>query len=421
MDGYWLRSIILILLIILSGYFSSTETAVTSLNKIRLKNLASDGNKKAKYLLHVVDHYDNFLSAILIGNNIVNIAATTIATLLFTDLLGANGAAVSTVVMTVLVLIFGEITPKTLAKEAPESFALSTVGLLRMFLVIFTPLTLLFRGWKALVHCVFRTEEQAGISQDEILTIVEEAQQGGGINSEEGEMLRSVIEFQDRDARDILTPRVDMVAVDKSATHEEVAAIFKETGYSRLPVYDGNTDNIIGVLHQKDFFTDGEPVSINRILKKPVFVVPTVKISKLLRILQQNKTHLAIVTDEFGGTMGIVTMEDILEELVGDIWDEHDEVEEEEMTPIAENIYRVRCSMALDEFFDRLGLEPEEESDASTVGGWVLDQMNDIPEVGESFTYENLKVDVTAADERRVEEVRVTVLPKPEGDEEDDA
>ena len=175
------------------------------------------------------------------------------------------------------------------------------------------------------------------------------------------------------------------------------------------------------MLHQKDFFTDGEPVSINRILKKPVFVVPTVKISKLLRILQQNKTHLAIVTDEFGGTMGIVTMEDILEELVGDIWDEHDEVEEEEMTPIAENIYRVRCSMALDEFFDRLGLEPEEESDASTVGGWVLDQMNDIPEVGESFTYENLKVDVTAADERRVEEVRVTVLPKPEGDEEDDA
>lgn len=405
-----MQILILIVLIMMSAYFSATETAFTSLNKIRVKNLASEGDKKAAKVLNLVENYDKLLTTILIGNNIVNITATAIATVLFTGLFKNNGAVISTVVMTLTVLIFGEISPKSLAKEAPESFAMATVNFLQLFIWIFSPLNFIFGLFKKLFVKIFRIEGEKGITEDEILTIVEEARQDGGIDEEEGELLKSVIEFNDLEARDILTPRVDISAIEDDASSEDIALLFTNTGYSRLPVYKDSIDNIVGIIHQKDFYSTvyGTKKTIKAIMKEPVFIAPSMKISNLLKQLQQNKSHIAVVADEFGGTMGIVTMEDILEELVGEIWDEHDEIIEE-IQKISDDEYKVLGSINLDVMLEQF--EVEGESDSTTVSGWVVEQFENIPDEGDSFIYENLEVTVTKCDSRRVEEVHIKVLP----------
>ncbi len=410
---------VIAVLVMMSAYFSATETAFSSLNKIRLKSLANNGNKRAAHALSLLENYDKLLSTILIGNNIVNIASASIATVLFVEQfrLGNSGVTVSTVVMTVVVLIFGEISPKSLAKESPERFAMFSTPFLSFFVKLLTPLNFLFQQWKKLLNKLFKAEDDRGITEEELITIVDEAENEGGIDEHESELIRSAIEFNDLEVEEILTPRVDVVAVEENDPMDKIADAFRTNGLSRLPVYRETIDNIIGIIHEKDFYAqlyqNGNEIA--PIIKTAVCATTSMPVSKLLRLLQGSKTHMAIVIDEFGGTAGIVTLEDILEELVGEIWDEHDEVVEE-FKKNPDGSYLVSCSADLEDMFELLGLS--EEVDTSTVSGWVIDELGGVPKVGDNFTYENLHVTVTRTDFRRVLEIRVELLPEQKEDSE---
>lgn len=402
--------IILIILIGLSAFFSASETSYNSLNKARIKALAQDGSKRALLALKLSENYDNLLSTVLIGNNIVNIAATSIATVLFVRLSPKNGALASTIVMTVVVLMFGEITPKSLAKESAEKFAMTVAPVLNFLNKIFTPLNWLALKLKNFASGMIKVDNQAQITEDEILNIVDEAEQVGGIDENESELLRNVLEFNDLEAGDILTPRTELTAVDKNTSIDEIAQVFKDSGYSRLPVYDDTIDTIIGVINEKDFhnFVVGTNRGIESIIKKPDFIPPSVKISELLRTTQRGKTHLAVVVDEFGGTMGIVTLEDILEELVGEIWDEHDEIEAG-IRQIGDNRYIIPLNIDLDDFVEKFEIEEEEDTDATTINGWIMEQMDKIPELGDKFDYDNLTITITKVDGPKADEIEVCV------------
>ena len=398
--------LVLAVLILMSAYFSATETAFSSLNRIRMKNMAADGNRRAALTLKLADDYDRLLSTILIGNNIVNIASASLATVIFVDAFGDIGVTLSTVVMTVLVLIFGEISPKSLAKERPEAFAMFSAPIIRFFLLILRPLNALFMLWRKLLTVVFKTSAaQTSFSGDELLTIVEEATQEGGLEPQEGALIRSAIEFNDREVSDILTPRVEIAAVPGDASDEMVRERFAGSGFTRLPVYAGDIDHIIGMLHLKDYINNaGQSVQA---LMKPVLYTPgTTHLSSLLTRLQNAKVHLAVVTDEYGGTLGIVTLEDVVEELVGEIWDEHDEIVQD-FIPIGENEYRVTCSTSLDKMLRLFHLHDDEETDAVTVSGWIMSILGYLPEVGESFDHDSLHVTITKVGGRRVLECTV--------------
>ncbi len=400
---------VLAALIVLSAYFSATETAFTSINRIRMKNQAQAGSKRAQLVMELSEHYDKLLSTILIGNNIVNISSASLATVIFTTHFGDMGVTLSTVVMTVLVLIFGEISPKSMAKESPESFAMFSAPILRVCMVVLTPVNWVFMQWKRLLSHFFKAKDDHSITEEELLTIVDEAQNEGGINEQEGELLRSAIEFHDLDVSDILTPRVDVEAVCEKDTPEDVAKLFRETGFSRLPYYEGTIDNIVGVINQKDFYgREDWRADVKSVVSQVLFITDSMKISRLMHLLQQNKSHLAVVTDEYGGTAGIVTLEDVIEELVGEIWDEHDAEEEEEIQRVAEKRYRIDGGADLDEMLELFGLEEDPALDVSTVNGWVLGLLGRIPAEGETFTYEDLTAKVLKADERRVIEVEIS-------------
>ena len=396
----------LFILVALSAYFSATETAFSALNRARVKNMAAGGDRRAQLVLDLSQDYDKLLSTILIGNNIVNITSASLATVLFVDWLGDAGVSLSTVVMTVVVLIFGEISPKSLAKESPERFARFSAPAMRALVLLFTPLNFLFSQWKRLLSCVFRADGNRAMTEDELLTIVQEAQQEGGIDAQESELIRSAIGFNDLKAVDIFTPRVDVSALSADASVETATELFTQSGYSRLPVYEGSIDSIIGVVHNKDFFRDvaGGSAALRDVTKPAMFVSENIPIAKLLRLLQKNK---AVVTDEYGGTIGIVTMEDILEELVGEIWDEHDEVVEP-VRRVDENTWRVDGGEGLHRVEELFGLN--EDSQASTVAGWTMERLGRIPQEGDSFTQDGLTVTVTRTDERRVLEVEVRRL-----------
>ena len=398
----------MLICVILSGYFSATETAFSSVNRTRLKAMAEKGDRKAELALQLAENYDKLISTILIGNNVVNIALASIGTLFFVDLMGDNGATVSTAVITVVVLIFGEITPKSIAKDYPEKFAMFSAPMINMLIVLLTPLNFLFGLWKKLVGMIVKGEEDAGMSQEELLLLVDEVQQDGAIDESEGELLRNAIEFGDLEARDILTHRVDLEAVPIDATKEDVAALFTESRFSRLLVYEDSIDKIVGVIHQKDFYTGTGIVEapLKEIMTEPLYIHQTEKVDDLLQLLRTNKSHMAIVIDEYGGTMGIVTMEDILEELVGEIWDEHDEIEEP-IQKIDDTTYILDGSVTLDDFCDQFDVKSD--SDSVSLGGWVMDQMECIPDEGDSFQYENLTITVSKTDDHRVESVTVTV------------
>ena len=411
MDSHSISQIvILIILIGLSAFFSASETAFNSLNKPRIKAMAQDGNKKALLALKLSEHYDTLLSTVLIGNNIVNIAATSIATVFFVSLIPKNGALISTVVMTILVLIFGEILPKSLAKESAESLSMTVSPVINVLNKIFTPLNWLSLKLKTFAASLINVDNQAQITEDEILNIVDEAEQVGGIDENESELLRNVLEFNDLEAGDILTPRTELTAIDKNTPIDEIAEVFKESGFSRLPVYEDTIDTIVGVINEKDFhnFIVGTNHTIDFIMKKPDFIPPSVKISELLRTTQRGKTHLAVVVDEFGGTKGIVTLEDILEELVGEIWDEHDEIEAG-IREINECNYIVPLSQDLDVFLEKFDIDEDEDSDATTINGWIMEQMDKIPELGDKFDYDNLTVTITKVDGPKAEEIEVKV------------
>lgn len=401
--------LVLIVLIILSAYFSATETAFSSLNRIRLKNLASEGNKRAKLAYELSENYDELLSTILVGNNIVNIASASIATVLFVSAFGSStGPTLSTVIMTVVVLIFGEVSPKSLAKENAERFAMFTAPVMRGLVVLLKPVNFLFSMLKKGLSKLFKGNSSRSMTESELLTIVDEAEQEGGINKSESDMLRNVIEFDDIEAIDIMTPRVDVAAVPKDASKEQVAQIFRETGYSRLPVYEETIDRILGVIHEKNFYSYvwGTEKEIDSILKPAEYIPPSMKISTLLKLLQQNKLHMAVIIDEFGGTEGVVTLEDVIEELVGEIWDEHDTIAQESFLKIGEDAYRVLCSADLDDLFEFFRLSCE--TDASTINGWILEKLDRIPEAGDSFCFEGLTFSVRQVENNRVTEIVVT-------------
>lgn len=401
-------------LVVMSAFFSGSETAFSSLNKVKLKAMMREdkSNKSIEKTLALAEKYDVVLSTVLIGNNIVNIASTSIATLFFTGVLGNNsdlGATVSTVVMTIVVLIFGEVSPKTLAKEKAEKLAIAVTPIISFFIIIFTPLNLFFKGWKCILNKIFKTNSVSTVTEEELKTYVDEAHTGGEIDENESELIRSSIEFDDIDVGDILVPRVDVEAVDKYAPLDEIERVFNSTNFSRLPVYIDDIDNIVGVIHQRDFESARRRnlKSLRTVIKPVPMVSPDTKISKLLRILQKNKTHLAVVIDEFGGTEGIVTLEDILEELVGEIWDEHDEVEND-IEQVGKNEYIVLGGMSIDDFYEFFDIN-EEEKDISTVNGWIMKNTDKIPQVGDTFKKDNLTAEVITVDGKRADEIKITV------------
>ena len=403
----WAMIAALAFCVALSAFFSASETAFTSANKVRLKTMSQSGDKRAELALSLAEDYDRLLTTILVGNNIVNIAGTALATVLFTAWVGRMGATLSTVVMTVLILIFGEVSPKTIAKESPERFAMAAAPVLQALRTILTPVNALFVGWKRLLHKLFKPEEQDSHIEAELMTLVDEAEHEGDMDEHEGELIRSAIEFNDdRDILSVLTPRVDVTALEDTAAMEEAANLFREAGYSRVPVYHEDMDHIVGILHEKDFYAMAHEgcQSITEIMKPPVWAPSTLKLTKLLKLFQAEKTHMVIVVDEFGGTEGIVTMEDVLEELVGEIYDEHDE-EEREVVTMEDGSWLVDGGMQLAELLEMAGVEDVYAAD--TVGGWAAEVMGCIPFVGAAFETDELRGLVTEMDKRRVTRLRI--------------
>ena len=412
----------LVILVGFSAFFSASETAFSSLNQIRLKSRAEDGDSSAARVLAMAEQYDKLLSTILIGNNIVNIAAASICTILFTQMLGAErGATVSTIVLTIIVLIFGEVTPKSLAKEMPEKVATAVSPFLVLLMSLMTPLTWLFTQWKKLLGHFVHSGEADTITEGELMTMVSEAENDGELTDRESELIRSAIEFDDVEVEEILTPRVDVVAVEDDIPLEELAQTFAESGYSRLPVYHGTIDNIIGVVHEKDFYI----ARLKKATKIDDLVVPTLyttgstQISQLLRTLREQHHHLAVVVDEYGGTEGIITLEDILEELVGEIWDEHDEVTED-FRKQSDGSWLVSGSASVDDLYEELDLPEEEDIDSNTVNGLVQEKTCHLPKVGDRFTLGEYDGVVTRTAKRRVTEVRLTPAAPAEDAEKDD-
>lgn len=415
--------IAIILLVIASGFFSSTETAYSCANKIKLRSWASAGDKKAAKVLRLAEeNYDKLITTILVGNNIVNLTAATLSSIFFIMVLNnaSYSSVVSTAFITVSVLIFGEITPKFMAKSSPEKFATAYYPIIAFFYYVFYPFNFVFGGWKWLIGKIFRLKSDDVITEEEIMTVVEEAEEDGTLREEETKLIRSVIEFDDVEVGDILVPRVNIVAIDVTTPFDEIKDIFDKEGYSRIPVYRDSIDTIIGTIHEKDFFVSylkGD-TKIDDILQSAFYTTEHVKISFLLKQLQKSKIHIAIVLDEYGGTLGLVTMEDILEELVGEIYDEHDEVINF-FKQTGENTYLVDGNAPLSDLFEYFSLDDEENKfDASTVSGWIIETLGEIPPVGRKFDFLNLTVEVVKSNVKKVLQAKITVNPIAEETEE---
>ena len=406
----WIMIAVLTVCVALSAFFSASETSFTSVNRVKLKTMAQNGNRRAKAALALAEDYDRLITTILIGNNIVNIAASSLATSLFLVLLNNQtnlATTASTVVMTVVILIFGEVSPKAIAKESPESLAMTFAPVLRILCTIFTPFAVFFSALKGLLTKLFETENSESYIEEELMTMVEEAESEGDMEHHEGELIRSAIEFNDdRDVLSVLTPRVDVTAIEDTATMDEAAEVFRASGYSRVPVYHEDMDHIVGILNEKDFYLRQHQgvTDITEIMKPPVYAPSTLKLSKLLKLFQAQKTHLIIVLDEFGGTEGIATMEDVLEELVGEIYDEHDDVEQDTLI-MDDGSQLVDGSMQLSELLDKLGVE--DIYNAETVGGFAAEVLGIIPFVGAEFETDEIRGLVTQMEKRRVTQVRV--------------
>ena len=416
---------IILLCVVMSAYFSATETAFNTFNKIRVKNLAEKGNKRAARALELAENYDTLISTILIGNNIVNILAASLATLYFTNLLAGGSAAqfattISTAVMTLIVLTFGEISPKTLAKQSPDKFVIFATPVISALVIIFKPLSFIFKQLQNLLSKIFKSDEDQGMTEEELISIIEEAAEEGDLDEEETTLIKSAIEFKELEVGDIFTPRIDITAVRSDITKEELAKVFTESGYSRIPIYDDDLDNIHGIVYYKDFFSDVQltDMPIADIVKPVMYVAKTQKINDVLKDLQEKQMHLAVVTDEYGSTAGIVTLEDILEEIVGEIWDEHDEIIEE-IKEVGEGEYIVSGMANLEKLFAELDIELDEELDAITVNGWAMKMLDRIPEEGDSFVELGLTVKVLKMDGRRIEDLHILDNRATESDDEE--
>ncbi len=411
---------VIIICIIFSAYFSATETAFLTFNRIKMKNLAEKGNKRAALAIKLSDNYDTLLSTILVGNNIVNILASSLQTILFIELLKDSkfeswSSALSTAILTIVILTFGEISPKTVAKKMPESFVLFSAPIINVILYIVLPITFVFKKLQTLLTKIFKSKDDQGMTEEELISIIEEAEEEGDFDKEESTLIKSAIEFNDLDVSDIFTPRIDITAVPLTATKEEISEVFSESGFSRLPVYDGELDNIVGILYYKDFYAS-EFKDIREILNSAIYVAKTQKINDLLKELQNKQLHLAVVMDEFGSVAGIVTLEDIIEEIVGEIWDEHDE-KVEEIQKTDEKNYIVSGMANVSKVFDIFDID--EEPEAQTIGGWSMLILEKVPELDDEFTASGLKVKVLEMDGRRVEKVLITDIREEENEEEE--
>ena len=410
---------IMVVCLILSSFFSATETAFSAMNTTKLKTLAEKGNKNAALVCKLDEQYSRLISTILIGNNIVNIAMASVGTVLFTMKFGDMGATLSTIVVTIVVLIFGEISPKSIANNCPEQLAMLSAPVVQFLIWIFLPLNILFVGWQKLLTKIFHLEPSAKMSQEELLTLVNEVQEDGTIDEDEGGLLRNAIEFSDQEARDILIHRTDLAALPITATKDEIAEMFTETKFSRLLIYRDTIDDILGTIHRKDFYV-GRGITekeVKDIISPAIYVLESEPIRMILKKQQKAKTHVAVVVDEYGGTCGIVTMEDILEELVGEIWDEHEEAEVL-LRRIAPDTYLVDASMDFEEFAEYFKLN--DESEMVSVSGWVMEQFGRVPEQGDQLTYKGLEIEVTKVGNHHVDEIRVkqTVVEDEETSEE---
>jgi len=404
--------VLLIILIILSAFFSATETAFSSVNRIRLKNYADENRRGSKKAYFITENFDKALSTILVGNNIVNIAAASISTTVVTTLFPGNtGVLISTIVMTVVILIFGEVLPKSFAKENAESFSLSVSGVLFFLMKVLTPITYLFVLLKKGASLIIKhKDESPSVTEEEIKVMIDLSEEEGVIDNKEKELVHRSLDFNDILVGEILTPRIDMIAIEVSQPIEEILNVFLEERFSRVPVYEEHIDNIIGVLSEREFLSylvQGKEIIIRELIRDPFFVVRSMKISTLLPELQKTKTHMAIVVDEFGGTSGLITLEDILEEIVGEIWDEHDE-KIKNIIQIDENNYEFSAEIPLDEFVKIMNIE-EPESSYYTLGGWISESFERIPLVGEHFDYLNLTLTVNEVENRRIRKVGVRI------------
>jgi CBS domain containing-hemolysin-like protein len=383
--------------------------AFSSLNRIKLKSMAAK-SKRARLALKMIDVYDKLLSTVLIGNNFVNIASSSLATAFLMGIFGEKGVGIATAVMTVILMVFCDISPKTLAKETPELTAVRTAPLLNVFLLILTPINFLLSAWKKLLMLIFPVKQDRSTTEDELLTFVGEVRQEGGINIQEEKMIRQAIDFDDLKVSYIFTPRIDVAAISTASTVEEIDRMFIKTGFSRLPVYQDTIDNITGIIIFKDFYLEVMKglKTVPEIVKPVVCVNKAIKISKLLRTMQEKQAHLAVVIDEHGGTLGIVTIEDIVEELVGEIWDEHDEIVE----PVKKTAsgYRVLGTVNFKDMLEAMGItSAEEDVPDTTVANWVMESFGRLPRVGERLEWKNIVIRVSRVIKQRVMEVRIII------------
>lgn len=413
--------ILLLILLVLSAFFSATETAYSTANKLRLKAMADNGNSSAKRVLKITENYDKFLSTVLIGNNIVNIGASSIATLLFARLFPEElAAAVSTIAVTIVVLVFGETLPKSLAKANAEKYALATSRIVHLIMIFFSPAAFIL---VKLINLIGRKKEEEGpsVTENELKYIIESIEEEGILEEDESDLVQSALDFDEITAQEIMTPRSKIVAVNIDDSLDAVIEKIIHQGYTRMPVYKENLDNIVGFVNAKDVLiraATNRRFVLKHLVKPATFAYVTMNISPLLSEMRQAKSHLAIVVDDYGSTKGIVSMEDILEELVGEIWDEHDEIVSE-ITEIDDDIYEVSGNMNLDDLFTYLEVDNRNfECDYNTAGGWPLAVFERIPKVGDIFSYKNMKVTILEADEQRVTKLKIEKTAEPVSNEE---
>ena len=418
----WFSYILLVILIALSAFFSASETAYTTVNKIRLQNYVDAGSKKAKTALFIAENYDRTLTTILIGNNIVNIGASSIATLLFVKLFGPSGAAISTAVMTILILIFGEVLPKSFAKESSEKFALAFSRSLRILMTVFWPVVFLFIQLKKVAKHIspIKEEETPTVTEQELKFIVESIEDEGVLEKQESELVQHALEFDEKTVQEVLTPRVDMTTLDIEDDLQTNIGLVLTERFSRIPVCRGTSDRIIGILHTKDLLealVRGDAIDLASMVQPAFFVYKTKKLSSLLADFKRNKTHVAIVTDDYGGTVGMVTMEDLLEELVGDIWDEDEEIIRD-FVRIDSQHFLISGDLTIRELFDHLDLPFSNlESNHTSCGGWALEALGHIPQAGEAFQFKNITLTIQEMDDQRVKKLSVYLAPQPEEEE----
>ena len=412
--------LIMIILTACSAFFSATETAYLSLNQPKIKTLAANGDRKARLVIGLYEDYDRLISTILIGNNIVNISLSSISTVLFINYFAGFGATISTVVITLVVLLFGEITPKTVSRDHADSFAINTVYTLRFLVIILFPFSVVFGLWQKMINKISRKPAETAATEEEIITMVDEAEDVGNIDEVEGDLIRSAIEFNDTTAEEILTPRSDIIYISEGMTNDEIADLFIGSGYSRLPYCGKSLDDLRGILHEKDFlFCLRNPgKDLASYLTKPVFVSKHIEICDLLKIMQNSKCHMAVVSDEFGALSGIVTLEDIIEELIGEIWDEHDKVENDFFED-SDGSLIVDCSAELDDLLERFGMRSEDDEitdQPQTVNGWLIKCFGDIPSVGEKIEADGLLAEIISVDQTKILKARISMIRNEEKD-----